>query len=106
MTKRKIYSIVGIITALSQACLLLVLVLTASAATAAEKIKIEQFSLNRSVAYLGEEISASITVSAPPSLRKKELRVRYYLDKKEIGKQTISNFSPAGIAKTIFSFND
>jgi hypothetical protein len=83
-----------------------VLVLTASAATAAEKIKIEQFSLNRSVAYLGEEISASVTVSAAASLRKKELRVRYYLDKKEIGKQTISNFSPAGIAKTVFSFND
>jgi len=108
MTKRKIYKIVVTITALSQACLLLMLALTASSASAAEKekIKIEQFSLNRSVAYLGEEISASVTVSAPPSLRTEELRIRYYLDKKEIGKQTITNFDPTGIAKTEFSFKN
>ncbi|MEA1889163.1 MAG: CARDB domain-containing protein [Pseudomonadota bacterium] len=75
---------------------------------AAEKkqIKIEQFSLNRSVAYLGEEISADITVSAPAPLRKKTLRLRYYLDKKEIGRQTISDFDPSGNASTVFTFKD
>ena len=96
------FSIVG------QICLLSILVLMDSPAYAAEKkqIKIEQFSLDRSVAYLGEEISADITVSVQASLQSKDLRLRYYLDKKEIGRQTITDFDPAGYAKTVFTFKD
>ncbi len=84
------------------------LMLIGTTASAAEKkqIRIEQFSLNRSVAYLGEEISANITVSAQASLRSKKLRLRYYLDEKEIGRQTITAFDPAGNATTIFTFKD
>ncbi len=91
-----------------QTCLLILLVLAGTIADAAPKkqIKIEQFSLNRSVAYLGEEIKATVTVSTPLPLRKKNLRLRYYLDKKEIGRQTISKFDPAGNASTVFSFQD
>jgi len=93
---------------MGQLCLLSLLILVGTAASATEKkqIKIEQFSLNRSVAYLGEEISADITVSAQASLRRKRLRLRYYLDKKEIGRQIITAFDPAGNAKTVFSFKD
>jgi len=93
---------------LVQLCLTAMLMLAGTTASAAEKkqIKIEQFSLNRSVAYLGEEISADITVSAHPSLRSKILRLRYYLDKNEIGRQTISAFDATGNAKTVFTFKD
>ena len=91
----------------SQLCLLSMIILIGITAYAAKKqIKIEQFSLNRSVAYLGEEISADITVNAQIPFRKKQLRLRYYLDKKEIGRQTINAFDSNGNAKTIFKFND
>jgi hypothetical protein len=108
MSKRKIYNITGTIATLLQACLMLMLIMPASTAYAAEKeqIKIEQLSLNRSVAYLGEEVIASVSVSAPTSLRKEVLRIRYYLDNREIGKQTITSFDPAGIANTEFTFKD
>ena len=108
MCSRMKSNIAGIINALAQACLLSILILTASTTYAAEKeqIKIEKLSLSRSVAYLGEEVSASVTVSAQPSLRKKTLRLRYYLDKKEIGRQTIARFNTAGNARTVFSFKD
>ena len=101
------YSILRVTTALSQGLLLLV-IMAASSAYAAEKkqIKIEQFSLNRSVAYLGEEIIASASVSVPASLRKRKLQAHYYLDKKEIGKQTISDIDSAGLAKLEFSFKN
>ena len=90
------------------ALLMLFLILTGSTAFAEDRkqIKIEQFSLNRSVAYFGEEISASVTVSAQPALRKKVLRLRYYLDDNEIGSQTITEFDPAGNANSMFSFNN
>jgi len=77
-----------------------------TAYAAKKQIKIEQFSLNRSVAYLGEEISADITVNAQASLRSKKLRLRYYLDNKEIGSQTLSTFDALGNAKTIFKFKN
>jgi len=87
--------------------MLSILMLIGTTAFAAKKqIKIEQFSLNRSVAYLGEEISADITVSAQASLRSKNLRLRYYLDEKEIGRQTITAFDSAGNAKTVFTFKN
>ncbi|MGB5310407.1 MAG: CARDB domain-containing protein [Arenicellales bacterium] len=89
------------------ALLMLTLILTGSTAFAEDKkqIKIEQFSLNRSVAYFGEEISASVTVSAQPAFREKVLRLRYYLDDNEIGTQTVTEFDPTGNANSVFSFN-
>lgn len=101
-------NIVWILTIPAQAYLLSMLILTAPALYAAEKeqIKIEQFSLNRSVAYFGEEISASVTVSAQPALRKKTLRLRYYLDQDEIGSQPITSFDPSGNAMSVFKFNN
>lgn len=99
----------GIINILARACLLLpIIILSTSTVYAADKepIKIEHLSLNRSVAYLGEEISADVTVSAQPSLHKKTLRLRYYLDKNEIGRQTVSGFDSTGNAKTVFRFKD
>jgi len=101
-------NIAWILTIPAQAYLLSMLILTAPALYAAEKeqIKIEQFSLNRSVAYFGEEISASVTVSAQPALRKKTLRLRYYLDQDEIGTQPITDFDPSGNAMSVFKFNN
>ena len=69
-----------------------------------EKIKIELFSLNRSVAYLGEEITAIVTINSPPSLRKKIAHLHYYLDKKEIGTQSISSYDSSGTARAEFKF--
>ena len=108
MAKHKIYNIVERIASLPQAWMLFILVLPAFPTMAAEKvnINIEQFSLNRSVAYLGEEIIANVSISAPASLRKTPIRVRYYLNKTEIGKQSITNFDPTGRAKTEFRFKD
>jgi hypothetical protein len=89
-------------------CLLPIIILFTTTVNAAEKepVKIEHLSLNRSVAYLGEEISADVTVSAQPSLRNRSLRLRYYLDKNEIGRQTITDFDSSGNAKTVFRFKD
>ncbi|MCK5360796.1 MAG: hypothetical protein KAJ95_09225 [Gammaproteobacteria bacterium] len=108
MRKQTIFSISATIATLFQTGLLLTLIMAAPSANSAEKtqIKIEQFSLNRSVAYLGEEVIASVSISATPALRKEALRVRYYLDKKLIGTQSISDFDQTGIAKTVFSFKD
>jgi hypothetical protein len=104
---RKKFSTSCFIRIIGQLCLLSIILLAGTTAYAAKKqIKIEQFSLNRSVAYLGEEISADITVNAQAPFRKKVLRLRYYLDKKEIGRQTISAFDSAGNANTIFKFKD
>lgn len=91
---------------LVQLCILFVLAPGTAAYAAKKPLKIEQFSLNRSVAYLGEEISADITVNASTSLRSKKLRLRYYLDKKEIGSQTLSTFDSSGNASTTFKFKD
>ena len=90
-----------------QICLLSVLVLcaaTLSYAAGKEKIKIEKFSLNRSVAYLGEEITASVTVSSPLSLRSKKSRLRFFLGKDEIGTQSIPSFDSSGTARSQFKF--
>ncbi len=91
---------------LAQLCILSMLLIGSSAYAVKKPIKIEQFSLNRSVAYLGEEISADITVNAQASLRSKKLRLRYYLDTKEIGSQILSVFDTSGNANTVFTFKD
>ena len=108
MYSRMRQNIDGIINILARACLLPIIILSAATVYAAdeEPIKIEHLSLNRSVAYLGEEISADITVSVQPSLRNKVLRLRYYLDKNEIGRQTVTDFDSTGNAKTVFRFKD
>ncbi len=108
MYYRKRPKLDGVLRILICACLLPIIILLTSTVYAAEKepIKIEHLSLNRSVAYLGEEISANVTVSVQPSLRKKSLRLRYYLDKNEIGRQTITEFDPSGNANTVFRFKD
>ena len=88
-------------------CLLSVLFFCTATLTYAagkEKIKIEKFSLNRSVAYLGEEITASVTVSSPSSLRNKQARLRFYLGKNEIGTQSIPTFDSSGTASSEFKF--
>ena len=88
-------------------CLLSVLFFCTATLTYAagkEKIKIEKFSLNRSVAYLGEEITASVTVSSPLSLRKKQARLRFFLGKNEIGTQSIPTFDSSGTASSEFKF--
>ena len=101
-------NIARIINIMAWALLMSTLILTESTVYAADnkQLKIEQLSLNRSVAYFGEEIRASVTVNAPPALRKKALRLRYYLDDNEIGRQTITEFDPAGNANSVFTFND
>ena len=101
-------NIARIINIMAWALLMSTLILTESTVYAADnkQLKIEQLSLNRSVAYFGEEIRASVTVNAPPALRKKALRLRYYLDDNEIGTQTITEFDPAGNVNSVFTFND
>lgn len=85
---------------------LILMSVSVSSAAENKQIKIELFSLDRSVAYLGEEISASVTVSAQPALRNKALRLRYYLDENELGSQTITEFDASGNASTVFGFKD
>jgi hypothetical protein len=86
--------------------IIIVLILAWSQAIASDegKISIDSLSLNRSVAYLGEEITANTSINVHPSLRSQGIHVRFYLDETEIGDKTIRTFDSSGNARSEFSF--
>lgn len=84
--------------------LLVGIFLSANFSMAADKIKFDYLSLNRSVAYLGEEITVSYIIEVPKQHRGKTAQLRFYLDKKVIGEQELSGFDDAGTLKSEFKF--
>lgn len=80
------------------------LLLFANIALAADKAKFDYLSLNRSVAYLDEEITVSYVIEIPLQHRDKKARMQFFLDKKAVGEQELSGFDAAGSLKSDFKF--
>ena len=95
------------LTARYLACLVFMLVglfLSTNTVLAADKVKFDYLSLNRSVAYLDEEVTVSYIIEVPKQHRKKTARLRFFLDNKAIGVQELSGFDDAGVLKSDFKF--
>jgi len=85
-------------------CMLPFLIALAGAALAADGFRIDYLSLNRSVAYLGEEITVSYIVQAPTAKKKQTVHLHFYLDDSELGSQAIGDFDASGRREASFSF--
>lgn len=74
------------------------------AVAAGDAPAIDYLSLNRSVAYLNEEVIASLVISAPQVMQKQGLTLRYYLDDREIGRSEVDTFDDSGNASLSYQF--
>jgi hypothetical protein len=84
--------------------LLAAIVLPIQSALAADGAKFDYLSLNRSVAYLDEEITVSYILEVPKRLRDKPVHLHFYLDDRDIGGQDVSGFDETGRLASEFRF--